>query len=269
MGETSIRWPIAASLVGVLVVVVLLGGVLVARRMQASGDVAVQTVTAIPRTSTPLAAATPTSQGTAVPTSGVAAATAAPTRAALTTEPTSQPQTAATPLPAATADAAVSIVIDNGTPRVFAAGSEPTPAPTPTEWWNQYNAVSPELANELTGAFEHFWQVRAQALLDLNTAPLSEVMAGPLLQREVAGLDQMREQNQAAQIEVQHHMQIIHATNTDATIVDNYTSHTVPIDLASNELGTPSPVGTWHLAYHFQKLSGTWKVVEAVQLQYD
>ena len=43
----------------------------------------------------------------------------------------------------------------------------------------------------------------------------------------------------------------------------------VPIDLTTNETQASDPAITWHLAYHLQKLSGTWKVVEAVQLAYD
>lgn len=267
------RWPLAATLVGALVVILLVGGVVLARS-RAAGELVAEQSVAAPRALTPAAATPPptaigtaTEFATARPAAAAPTATVAPAQTAATTPLTSVPQPAATAPAVATRAPDASIVIDSsGTPQVFAAGTQP-PQPTPSEWWNQSNSVSPELANELTSAFQHFWQVRAQALLDLNTAPLSGVMDGPLLQREVAGLDQMREQNQGEQIEVQHHMQIIHATETDATLVDNYTSHTVPVDLASNELGAPSPVGNWHLAYHFQKLGGTWKVVEAVQLQ--
>lgn len=273
---SPLRWPLAVALVGALVIVVLVGGVVLARRLQASGDVvSVDSTTATRVVTAPVAAPPATAIATATP---LATARPAATPTVAAAPPTAVPATA-TPPPAAAAtaqpvdtptakgDSTVSIVLDNGTPRVIGAGTPLPPPPTPTQWWSQSNTVSPELATELTNAFQRFWQVRAQAMLDLNTAPLTTVMDGPLLQREQAGLDQMRAQNQAEQIDVQHHMQITHATDTEATIVDNYTSHTVPVDLASNELGTPSPVGTWHLAYHFQKLGGTWKVVEAVQLQ--
>jgi hypothetical protein len=115
-------------------------------------------------------------------------------------------------------------------------------------------------------AYLHFWDVRAKALMDLDPSPLGEVLDGPALQREVAGLDSLRAQNQAEQMDIQHHILVMHATDDDATIFDQYVSQIVPVDLTTNEPLPAEPTGTWWLAYHFRKLAGTWKVVKAVRI---
>src|SRR5262249_54994802 len=132
-----------------------------------------------------------------------------------------------------------SVVVVEGTPRVVAAGATPPAVPTPTEWWNQANDVPQPVADELGAAYSHFWQVRAQALLDLDPAPLSNVMDGAALHREQTTLAGMRAQNQAEQVDVQHNLQVVHATDSEATIFDNYVFRAVPIDLETNETQAP------------------------------
>jgi len=156
----------------------------------------------------------------------------------------------------------LSVVVD-GTPMLLGPG---TPPPTPRAWWEQTNDVSPEQVAELSAAYDHFWSVRAQALLDLDDSSLREVAAGPLLQSDEAMLDGLRAQNQADQVDLEHHIQVRHATDTDATIEDDLAGYTVAGDMDTGQTLTPTPASTSQVAYHLQKLSGTWKVVEAVQL---
>jgi len=272
-------WPIAAALVIGFVLLVLVGGVFVARRVQsndvtqvasttpqptparATAAVAVTTAPTIRATLATLAPTIAARRQVATPvTSTVQGSTpvAAATRAAQATSPS-----AAVATPSATDSVTFSVVTVNGTPQVVAAGA---PVATPTEWWNQANSVSPQLADELNAAYQHFWQVRAQALLDLDPSALPSVLDGVALQREQANLDTLRAQNQSEQIDVQHRIQIMHATSDDATIFDNYTSRVIPVDLTTNEPQDASPASSWFLAYHFRKFSGSWKVVEAVQI---
>jgi hypothetical protein len=268
----TVRWPAAAGLVATLVVVILVGGVVLARRVQTTDVAPVASATALA-----------TADRTSVPTPTVAAAAttaqATLTVAAATPLPATTPPPAATPALAPTLPAAAgampegtpggadfSVVFVNNTPQVVAAGATPPAVPTPTEWWNQQNTYPPALGDEVNAAYNHFWQVRAQALLDLDPSSLPTVLDGSALQRELQNLDTLRENDQAQQIDIQHHAQVMHATDADATVFDNYTSRIVTVDLSTNEPVAQSPSGDVFLAYHLQKLSGAWKVVEAVQI---
>lgn len=294
------RWPLAAGLLAVVIVVLLMGGVVLARRAQsadtgpASPTAAATSLPEVSPTSlatappqaraaiasTPRAQATPataatdganTSDGASPPGAPATAVTDGANASDGTTSGAQPTSAAAATPPAATPPATpivnpLSVVLLNGTPQVVPGG--PTAEATPTQWYAQTGDVSADLSGELQTAYQHFWDVRAQALLDLDPGPLSGVMDGEALQNETAALDQLRAENQSQQIEVQHHIQIRHATSEDATIFDTYVSRTVLVDLETGEAQPPSPYGTWRLAYHFRKLNGAWKVVEAVQLAY-
>jgi hypothetical protein len=269
----TMSWPIAATLVIGMVLLILVGGVFVARRVQSNDATQVASTTPQPTSVRATAAATAptfvaTPQATAAPTPRVA--TLVTTRvqgntpvAAATPAVQGTSGAAAVATPAPTQVVAFSVVMANGTPQVVAGGAA---VATPTEWWNQSNAISPQLADELNAAYQRFWQVRAQALLDLDPSALPGVMDGAALQREQANLDSLRAQNHGEQIDVQHRIQIMHATPDDATIFDNYTSRVVPVDLTTNEPQASGPSRSWFLAYHFLKFSGNWKVVEAIQI---
>jgi hypothetical protein len=268
----TLSWPIAAALVIGFVLLVLVGGVFVARRVQSNDSAQVASATPQPTRISATAATTPPTVATLAPT---IAATRQVATSVTNTVQGSTPgavatggaqatsPSAAVATPSAADSVTFSVVSVNGTPRVVAG---PAAVATPTEWWNQSNAVSPQLADELNAAYQHFWQVRAQALLDLDPSALPNVMDGAALQREQANLDSLRAQNQSEQIDVQHRIQIMHATPDDATIFDNYTSRVIPVDLTTSEPQDSGPASSWFLAYHFQKLSGSWKVVEAIQI---
>ena len=279
------RWPLAAGLVLVVLMVLFVGGVILARRAQ-QGELA-----DAPGLLTPVASeTTPLPSVTSFAARAISVSTPAVDRSSLATAPTparpggapQTPEARPTPAPSARSGAApagtatsvatpggeFSLALVNGTPRVFAPGQAPV-QPTPEAWYAQVAPVDPALANQLQDAYLHFWQVRAQALLDLDTRPLGDVMTGDVLQREIAAIDRLRDQDLTQQIDVQHHLQLLHATAEEAALVDEYISHVVPIDRVTSEALAPSPETISRLAYHFRKLSGTWKVVEAVQLEYE
>lgn len=268
-------WPIAAAIILILLVTFLGGGVVLARLSQTGGIMATSSmVVATPRPTSvqpggnTLSAALPRDE---TPTSGLlttplAAGQAAPVAQATPAANTrgDPPAVLRTPGPASTVQSGViNYVVVNGTPQLLPAGA---PTPTPQDWWAQSGPVSPDLGNALGAAYQHFWDVRAQVELTLDPAPLAQVEDGVELHADTAALDDLRAQHQRQQINVQHHIQIIHATPDDAAVRDDYVSYAIPLDPDTNQPLTPTPDSTSHLMYHFQKLDGVWKVVDAVQV---
>ena len=261
----TLGWPVAAGLIVILLVAFLGGGVVVAR-MARSGGVAVTSSVALatPRpTSAALDGAGALLRRDETPTPVAATATPAPEQTA--PQPTTgAPGVPLTPGPATTqVSGAIDFAVVDGTPQLLAPGAA---TPTPQEWWAQSGPVSPDLGDELNAAYERFWNVRAQVQISLDPGPLNQVEGGAELQNDTAAVNALRAQNQPQQINVQHHIQIMHATADGAAIRDDYVAYSVPVDPASNQPLTPTPTGTWHLVYHIQRLSGTWKVIDAIQV---
>lgn len=265
----GLRWQLVAGVLVLLTMVLLGGGVLVARRLQteaataptgASVRVGASMVTAAPTAI--VRVATPVVVNGAV---GTATATPAATlRAPEQSTPQSTQQGASIEL------TPVIIALSSGTPRVLSSDAPPTPEPTPQEWWARNDsAIDPALRDELEQAYSRFWTVRIQAVLNLDPTPFDDVMAGEVLDRERASLDDLRAQGQTQQAQVEHNAHVMYATPDDAAIFDEYVSHTTPFDAATNDQLGPTTSGSGRLAYHFLRIGGIWKVVEAVQLVYD
>src|SRR5205085_2534499 len=88
----------------------------------------------------------------------------------------------------------------------------PTPSALPT--------VEPQLAEEVGRAYVTFWRVRSQALLELDTTHLGEVMDGDYLQNFVARLDELRLEGRAIKTQIILNYTIAHVTESTATVLD-------------------------------------------------
>ena len=117
-------------------------------------------------------------------------------------------------------------------------------------------------------AYNQFWQVRAQALYELDASSLSRVMAGNLLEAERRAIDDLRAQNLAQHVDVDHNARVLHVTDDEAAIEDKYLSRTVMVDASSKEPLEPPPSVPWTLAYRLRKMDGAWKVVDSVRVRY-
>jgi len=193
-------------------------------------------------TPTPVAAV---ALATATPNAPTAAVTAVPTRAPA---PTSAPPTLA---PTATAVPA--------TPRPVPAtatlpvASSPSPSPRPT--------VDPVLADEVSQAYQHYWQVRAEALFDLDASRLPEVMAGEHLADGQQLIAELRSEGRAIQTDVEHHFSVIQASSDSARVADTYIDHSVYVDPVSHDPVSAQADGTVREVYEMNKIDGAWRIV--------
>jgi hypothetical protein len=187
---------------------------------------------------------------TLAPATVVAAATGLATPAPVVV-PTAQPATvAATEVPKP-----VVISVSTPTPLVVAT-AEPTNAPSPSAM----PTIAPELAAEIDAAYQHYWQVRAEALYDLDTSHLGEVSAGEHLSALEEFVAELRANGRAVLTKVDHDLALLRATATFARIEDVYTDDSVFIDAVTHE---PTSNATGEIVkeqYQLEKVDGVWVV---------
>lgn len=174
--------------------------------------------------------------------------TLAPTRA-----PTAIPTVQPTPL-ATSASVAVTLA----PAAVSAAGMTPTPLPT----------VPPELNAEVSAAYLNYFQVRGDALLNLDPAPLTQVAAGQVLAGLQKQIESDRAQGRAIETNVQHNFVVLSVQGDSATVADGYRDFSVFVDPITHEplpgQVVPASAEAAPLAkvvYHLQRIDGIWKVV--------
>jgi HAMP domain-containing protein len=208
--QPLLKWPLASALL-VLAVVVLLGaGFFFMRiwnqaRTEPLGIVQTPVSTVAPAT---LAAAPPRPQE---PTS------------VSTFAPLAIPPLAATPVPAEAGSVATAPQVAP-TSALAQSGVETSPLPTAVP------TVDPQIAGEVTRAYLRYWDVRAQALSDLDPDHLSDVAANGELTALQKSIEALRSQGNAIATSVEHHDYVMWSQGNQAQIVDRYRDRSVYID---------------------------------------
>jgi hypothetical protein len=249
--------PLVLIIVGVILLVVRNVMIPAIESRGSEAVVAAQATLAVQQTQ---AALTPTSGTAAVVAPTSEAATQAPTVAAAPA--TSAPQPTATLQPTATTEAVVEPTSASD------AGSAEAEARAPTETPGVNRDVPPDVQADVAQAFLHYFDVRGQALLNLDPSQLPDVAAEDAL----AGLQREIEEDRAAghafaqdyQIEyrvvaMEGDEVVVAARIHDSSIWVDPETH----DPLSGQVKPSSPdqapleLTEWHL----KQLDGTWKVV--------
>jgi hypothetical protein len=239
-GHAYVRlpWPlVAAGLFGVLVLV-LAAGLFANRYLRPQ-------VGLVP-TEVPLAApgASPTPQpATAVVATPVAALARTPLIIGTVAAPTVTPPPAPATAPTSTPEPA--------------APASPTPSPLPT--------VEPALAEEVGRAYEMFWRVRTQALLELDETHLSEVMDADYLTAFKQTMARLRAENRAIKTRVILNYFVVGASQDSATVVDDIEDNSVYVRIGTEDPLTSPTADQLRVLYSLTKSSGMWKVVDSVR----
>jgi len=176
--------------------------------------------------------------------------TAAPTPVAAT-------PTVVVVAPTATVQATPLLVLATAT-SVPATVSQATPQPTPLP------TVEPTLAAEIGGAYVEYWKVTSQALLELDSTHLPDVMSGDYLQMFESKLDDLRASGRAIKTQVKLDYKVVQAGNLDAVVIDHVDDTSFYV-----EPGTENPLSDpaddfLSLELKLHNFDGTWKVVESV-----
>lgn len=205
-----------------------------------------------------VATATPASIVAGSPTNGPSstAATAAPTATRLATAASLATRTL-TPLPPATATVArPAATATPATAAPLASGQTPAASPSPT--------VEPQLAMEVGRAYEAYWRVRAQALLQLDTAHLGEVMDNGHLTLVAQRIADLRNENRAIKTKVALNYTVVEANGTSAAVFDHIDDNTYYVKAGTEDPLSQPANDVLVVVFRLQKSSGVWKVVDSV-----
>jgi hypothetical protein len=118
---------------------------------------------------------------------------------------------------------------------------------------------------ELLAAYDHSWEVYADALRRLDPGRLASVFAGNALraaQQEVAA---QKANNQPVRIDVEHRPTVLLVTATDGVVADEGVNHSVVLDPATGKPTEPDPNERFSERRSFKFLDGSWKVVEIIE----
>jgi hypothetical protein len=239
--------------------IVALLGLLLGAGLYANANLRPQGVVLPAPISTPVP---PTAETTAVP---VAASTSAakpqPTpRRVVSPTPEPRPSPTTAPIAALTQAPTPMVVVLDATATVSPAisatqASEPsTPLPT----------VDPTLGAEVGQAYENFWRVRSQALLELDETHLPEVMDGDFLTSFESSLQHLAEQGRAIKTQVSLNYAVVEATANSAIVHDGIEDNSYYV-VAGTEQPLSDPTTDFlRLEVTLNKVDGAWKVVKSV-----
>jgi hypothetical protein len=162
--------------------------------------------------------------------------------------------------PAPSATPLVGDVVEvNGTP-VLAVNGTPIPLPT----------TRPEVAAAVSDAYQRYWSVRADALLNLDPTGLDQVAAGDELAALEKNIKDLRAQGRAVKTDVQHHLSVLTAFDDKALVSDRVRDSSVYVNPEDDqplpgEVAPSSPDEAPEVTsvYELQLVDGTWKVVSS------
>lgn len=141
-------------------------------------------------------------------------------------------------------------------------------APTPEASLSQPQplvADSP-LGREIEAAYLRYWDVRADALLNLDTSRLSEVMAGAELKREREQIAELKSQGRAARIAVEHCIVFLKVSGSKAELYDEYLNRSHLVSMETKQpIQQPGPGGVAKVLYRLEKTDGVWRVVDGTR----
>ena len=121
--------------------------------------------------------------------------------------------------------------------------------------------VDPALVAELEHAYWLYWQAQAQAYATLDVAPVREVGDDTEVNGTAKLIEQLRAEGHAGVLDVQHHAQLVSATDALAIIADDEESHSYYVNLETGQPEEPKPpVTESKIERRFEKFGADWKV---------
>jgi hypothetical protein len=124
----------------------------------------------------------------------------------------------------------------------------------------------------VSGAYNRYWQVKADAFYLLDASQLSDVATGAELSRLEQRISDSQANDRATRVRVQHDFVVVSAQGDQAEVADDYRDFSVWIDPSTHQ---PLPGQTEPTAdtapehkvlIDLQLSDGTWKVADGVEL---
>jgi hypothetical protein len=142
----------------------------------------------------------------------------------------------------------------------------PTATSAPVAAPERSTANTP-LEREIEGAYQRYVQIYSEAVLNLDTSRLGEVLDGDALQLVTAEVNDRKVAGRPLKvIEDDRLIAIGPVTDTSGSLIDEYTSRSVTVDMVTKQpLPRTSPPTRIRQVYTFRKAIGTWKIVDGTR----
>lgn len=123
------------------------------------------------------------------------------------------------------------------------------------------------LEREIEDAFHRYLQVYSEAVLNLDTTRLSQVLDGEALQAVTEEVNDRRARARPLKvIEDDRLVAFGPVTDTQATLLDEYTSRSVVVDATTgHDLPRTSPPARVRQTYVLRKIGDVWKIVDGTR----
>ena len=122
------------------------------------------------------------------------------------------------------------------------------------------------MAQQVTNAYQHYWQVYSDALLNLDTSKVPEVATGEELQRIQSEVDGLRKRNDALRTVIEHNYVVLNVTASEAQVYDQIRDGSYTVDpITKQPPRGPDQRDTYKDIYYFQKTDAGWKVSRSVR----
>lgn len=153
----------------------------------------------------------------------------------------------------------------NGGPSSQQSTPTEVPSSAPTVTAEPTPTASPEEA--VKDAYLHYWEVYGEALFNLDSSRLTEVMTGPRLERALQEIEQLEEQGRAVKIVVENRPVVVEVEGDQAVVLDEYENRSHFIDLETKEpLSEPPATGeTIRDRVTLTRVGDTWRVLDTVR----
>ncbi len=141
------------------------------------------------------------------------------------------------------------------------------PAPTGTADARSQLPTQTPVQREVEAAYQRYLDVYAQAVANLDTSHLADVLDGQALQWVTDEVNDLKAQGRPVKvIEDERILLFGRTTDTSATLVDEYTSRSVYMDPATKQpLTRSTPPTRVRQSYEFRKVGGAWKIVDGTR----
>ena len=183
----------------------------------------------------------------------------------------SRPRVGGEPPSAVTGTTSAQAAAGDVQPTAQSAAAPPETAksasPTPIETVGGLRVANSPLEREIEAAYENYLRVYREAVLNLDTSHLNEVLAGQALQSVTDEVDGIIAGGRPVKIiEDQRLVSLGRVTETRATVVDEYVSRSVYVDPSTKQpLPRTGPPTRVRQSYELRKISGVWKIVDGTR----
>jgi hypothetical protein len=149
----------------------------------------------------------------------------------------------------------------NDQPSGLDESSRQAPTPTPT------SVPTPATVDEaVLGAYLRYWQTYGDALYNLDTTRLAEVMTGPRLDRALAEVQSLKQQGRAVKISVRNRPVVAKIDGDTAVIVDRYENSSYFVNPSTKEATTqPRASETIQDSVTLTRVGNNWKVLDTMR----